>query len=76
MLTYGERDILKACRFSDVIVILPFLLQTISCNVICDLQESNDKQRSMSRSDVLDPRETETLHLSPQEYLRGVQQFH
>ena len=46
MLTYGERDILKASRFSDVVVILPFLLQTIYCSVIWDLQESDDKQRT------------------------------
>ena len=30
----------------------------------------------MTLSDVLDPGETETLHLSPQEYLLEVQQFH
>ena len=70
MLTYGERDILKSCRFSDVVVILQVWLQTISCSVNRDLQESNDKQRSMSRPDVLDP--GETLHLSQQEYLHGV----
>lgn len=74
MLTYGERNILKARRFSDIVVILQFSLQIISCSVICDLQESNDKQRGISKPDVQDP--GETLHLSQQEYLHGVQHFH